>query len=517
MKKESGNFEDKLRIRLLSEDLPYDAGAWEGFVQQMEGSPSQKKDKKKGGLGKFRPWIWFLVVAHLLIFVSLFGYFNFGSFGFTFETPKVSSHEVEIAKPQDTKYTTADKGQDRRISSSSLEEHTTSVTEEEDGKAEEKSHEKNIASAERASFNSSYTQRSNQEHKEQDETGGSDFVGKVDRKQDAKNEEAQERGNVFRTRSSNDEVLPPTRIDLDDDQKQGQNNDGALSDKVHASVDEKMDSDGPEERDSADSNTNIGKDVVTKEAHASVDAADSESSRHISLEDIGVRKIQPLMHPVDLDFDLPFIIEPLKYPKNEYYFGAGFVNRYSEFTTRLGTSRAQQRPTYFSLGYFRKISPSWSLGIEAHVAHLQSLPMSRELKDYHQTSVSFEYIEGTYTHNYTNYVGLPIMVKYQNIGSRLGLIGGLNIARAWSKSHNFANEHHGENSVVNFLRAEHGAAQYFKDWDLGLIIGTNMTIWGRLELEGRATLGLVDVSDDYFWGEGVTRTSHYRVGLKYKF
>ncbi len=271
-----------------------------------------------------------------------------------------------------------------------------------------------------------------------------------------------------------------------------------------------------------DSSENLERDdfytEIKKEEGGNSENVVASLERKLGIANINRLDIQTFAFPSDLEYDKDIFVQPMKYKKNEFYFGAGYLNRFSTFSLNHGAGTSQQKmPTYFSLGYLRKFHPSWSLGIEGSVAHIQDIPMSREIRDYHQASTTFEFIDGIMTHRYSNYIGAASILKYQPLFSRVSIYGGVNVAYAFYTATSFKNDFEGQNTVIEELRVFHTGSDFYKNWDYGLVAGATFKIWKGFEFEGRAVWGLVDVSDDYYWGERRNTTTHYRLGLKYRF
>lgn len=507
MRNEHKNFEDRLRNRLHNEELPYDAGAWEGFQNQQEinrkENPEEVSNNKKFRIGF---WKWFLLSINLLIVVSVLGYYY----------QNHDNHEIAQSKDESQiNKSVSHNGaleDDNNIEPDNLNSKTKlseTLLEKTDGIANHDKSTNGNSSTSGVGVNSGSISSSRES--ENNDIGNNE--NKVFEDVNSGSIHFKENGNIVEKNAT------VRSEDLKDEQQYNMG-DGAMTNnsKVNANLSLRGENLDFENSITISEKEHSKNSLVVDFTKVEADIEKINLAKEVSFASIGKIDFQGFVLPEITGFDMPIIIEPLKYKKNEFYIGAGYVNKFFEFTTKTTAGRGTNIfPTYISLGYFRKLSPSWSLGIEAHIMHLQKLKMSRELQDYHQTSTSFEYIEGTYSHSHSNYIGLPLILKYQPLGVPIGVYGGLNMAYTLYSGHRYDNEHQGENIVINYLRANHSASQYYKNWDAGLIAGATIKIWKGLELEGRAVFGLVDVSGDYFWGESTTRTSHYRVGLKYKF
>lgn len=501
MSNEHKNFEDKLRDRLHSEEMEYEVGAWESF-QELNGNignsvPGQKtnEENSRSGRGLWMSILLFICMSTVAVIAGKWGLDQLNENSLAYEVGKVEKKNLDNLSPNNS--------------------------EKEEKEFDQLANQKDKSSAEEVDNlqNQNHDNPSFNINPAIDDESFQSIENSVNDSDSGKGVEERHPEQAIRSTNLNENSSASTS--RNSEQNGSEVNIEIREDKVGNHKNSKIApfiNNGANLIESPEQSGGTLSDSIS-ETKSEWIALDNNSieDKTILVAAINTLDIQNLDSPVDLNFDKDIFIQPVEYKKNEFYIGTGFANNFSEFTTRTGTVRASREPTYYSLGYFRKLSPSWSLGLELNAVHLQNFSMSREIHDYHQTSTSFEFITGTLSHRYTSYIGLPVMLKFQPLGSRIGILGGVNVAYAASKSLSYDNEHEGINTVVKFLRAQLDASQYINNWDAGLIAGATFKIWKGFELEARAVYGLMDVSDDYFWGEGMTRSNNYRVGLKYRF
>ena len=514
MKDRHRNFEDKLRERLLNEDLSYDDGAWEKFMQSAETPVSDYNSDSRSSKNKSGLWRWMLLIFLLTVGGAL-GYYSLDLESAKDKTSiNKNEQKPELNRNQLSKTSGDNKAMEKEVinddasillneENGGFEQSSNILIDEAERQIQNRKDEKypmsNLASEEfrevrdKASFLSEGGNENSSNSKDQDRFGEGVSISESNEILD----------NNFNLNFSN--PIQPKALETDKDGK-SERDSGLI----------------PGEMDNSSSGKEVNESNLTNDKDKKIMAAVEEDENRwmIDMERLDLLKPSGLTLPKRADFAIQDFIIPLKYPKNEFYVGAGFVNSFSELSVGSDFGKAADTPvdiTYYSLGYSRKFAPSWAFGVELNLAHIQNLNMSRSIRDYHQTSTSFEYIEGVMSHGHSNFVGLPITIRYQPLNSRLSIYGGASVAYAYATDMDFDVEFEGENPVVERLRYTSPGSEYVGKWDAGLLVGTSFRIWKGLEIEGRMNLGLVDLSDDFYWGEGRSTASTYRVGLKYRF
>ncbi len=493
MKKEK-SFEDKLRQRIIGEELPFDEGAWSDF-QSKYNSPQSSDTSlenvaivRKSGLMMFLMW---LLPTIVIIGVGVFLLTSRTDGGRNnIQDTTLLSSELKIVTTTNKKGE-LDNTEKRTIDPSSQLDKKSSAISTQLVTSQTTNDKKNVPRENRSIGSNGI--------KDNDRKGVSNSTGYPNGSNNNSNFENQisERGKEL------NDIIDSNHEFSEQQDVEGEE----ITEKVIEQVvlpTESYSSSISEEKNSENKSKKAKPNNPLKNI--------------LSIEDM-----PSLIKPITLNDRLSEIetenmIIPFKFRKNYFKLGLGYAYSLNSVNDNRGTTIKYDQFNLIKIGYERRFSLRWVLGLEASLFSIDNLDVSRTIMDYHQTSTTFEFIESQISHGSSTYLNIPLYIKYNPLGSKYSLVAGINMAYVVGRYVDRIDRYQNvvTNEVIETIKNNSFGIDFIDKFDYGILVGAQYRFWQGLELDVRYNIGLNDISQS-FWGIQKTTTNNIYVGLNYNF